>query len=251
MALTYGRPGYENHPAAYMLFYSKHARLELDRADVDPALAEIVAKEGGKMFRALLSPGGVQLMQAVQDTEILLRYFLNIFCHSNLSHLAEEFGKVVIQRLGENTWEILEANHEKIVTAFLNCCSHEILWALVTIIWAAGVKISPVKGAPLIDRILAAFPQSFAVWRAAVWFGWVILHFVSHGPDYLAVAIDNHWAEKVIDLLVQLFAQNTSDEFRANVDISPFLEFLGKVDGAPTERLSAIQTLIRRRRITL
>lgn len=237
-----------NNRCAYLLFYERDKNpYSLDEIKssmeliIDPqAMIEMAEKnESFELMQSIFSSNMADLMQSVDDIDLLIKYFINIFCHTELTQMIPSLLYKIIHLLTVNDGakviaRYLTENNADMIRILLDA-SEEFSRALISLIENIIVMLPIEDILPVVASIVNNLEQALPSWRTIPQFGRVLWSFVNVDDAHAIVAAENSWGNNIINMMNIFYMQTTGNVASENVDFSDLLSIVSVLIGLQPE----------------
>jgi hypothetical protein len=243
--------------SAYLLFYVKtgatvtirDATLRFDDSVnwdslLDESLVDQIAKSNQEFTRlqSVFQDTMIDIVRAVADPEIAVKYLINVFCHSALSNRVRIM-KDIMRNLIEDDPGVVEfvleffiAHFAKLKEIFLNCSSDEIMSCFVDFFSQVIELGSDDSIREILNEVLAILPIGLAVsWHQVSKIADCLVSLLQN-RRLLELAVGHDWSGKLIDFVSIVYETPRSVMILQNLDLSSVFEILSLLFAAQKDQ---------------
>jgi hypothetical protein len=154
-------------------------------------------------------------------------YYFNIFCRSQLTHLADKFVERFEKTDAIQLVQWMRANFEtKVLPVFMNCSVPAMVSSLVSVITTLIPKIGPEESADFLTLFVHHLPVFVGAWRQVPVVGRLLLDFLAQGPFQIALAQSQVWTATIAEYIGQVYGEERGDILLTTIDLSCLLDCL-------------------------
>jgi hypothetical protein len=231
--------------SAYLLFYTKDSAtyqtddrsersfregVEMDSKCDANVVAEIKRANCEHLrTQALFSGAAFNLFQSIEDPEIVVKYFFNVFCHSALGGYVSSF-RPTLQKLLEfpngvqHVLGYCRRRWDDLRPIFLYCSDADIM-GLFTDFFSRVLEGAPSElSFPLLKLTFELLPLGLATaWRQVTKIGEAILPSIRSQPSLRELALQDNWPDALQTFVATVYDGSRSAMVLQNIDLSPIL----------------------------
>jgi hypothetical protein len=254
-----GTNEYDSVASAYLLFYvKKDATIRVGDETVrfdamsdlsarcDPELVQAIesSTEAFVKNQVLFSADMFEFISKMNELEVILLYFVNVFCHSGHTELCSQMEKILQNFIDDEPNQ--EQNLLKILTFFnrrfdavasilVKCPVFEMLSSFCNFFIQVLELGPPEPTFVLLQQVLGLLPIALNVsWRQLSYLTKCLLPPLSARPAYLPMAINAGWYASILTIIASVFAAAKSSVVLENLDLSTLFTVLTKlIDSKP------------------
>jgi hypothetical protein len=223
-----GADQFDPAPCAYILFYQREDVMELDEdAQCDPDMAEDVERSNREFLQCqtLFRESVFEFMAKTQDDELMLMYFVNVFCHSALAQRALEMDDAMEEIIRRNHPRALELAMVQSSAILLNCRVPEIHHVFCNFIRGA-LQGSDAFG--FVETIFGLLPKALALgWHQIAPIAEVVSAVCIGRTDFVSAAVDAGWARRIVEFIGAVYARQRASVLIHGIDLSSLFRLLG------------------------
>ena len=230
---------FDSKECAYMLFYVKSdASFEIDGkqwpvekqlkmdAYIDPQTRTEIERDSEEFVRkqVAFSTSIYDMMMAVDDPILLLKYFLNVFCHSAVSKGTGQMETKLITVLSASNlvtqeFEIINSQREDIRDIFIHCSQADVVDTLILVVTSILAKVPVEDSGSFASYFLDALVELFRNWRQVPCFLKLLNSFVAISDEQRKYVIEKGWKNAFLGLL-DLIYEAKSSVMTKNIDLT-------------------------------
>jgi hypothetical protein len=241
--------GGSDGPCAYLLFYTRRNAkfsigdktygygVKLDMSEfVDQTIRSLVSADNQEMLQlqAAFSPNLFDFVIALRDPNVLLKYYLHIFCHSHKRQKVGQIQSTLLNSIAdkqEEAFSYIDSQHPAIQEIIMNCTQEGILDSLAIVLdgFINHLPVSVLEG--FFDFILSSFlavPKT--AWRQMPVFAKILHGFASSHIDYV---VKKDWLHSLLSFVQGVYAIQQSMVASKNIDLGYIFSIFALLAGSP------------------
>ncbi|OHT06323.1 hypothetical protein TRFO_25582 [Tritrichomonas foetus] len=229
---------FDADPCAYLLFYTKIGaedegvslfanKMTQKMIDyVKPNIKDEIQNDNHEYLnlQCSFSKELFDFIMSINDPFVLIDYFINVFCHSGLNEFSIKAQNILVNSIENYTGGDIYPyfiKYSHLIDEILSKCTNiDINESLTSVILACCKKVEPKVSIYYIDHFFTVLFSVMKNWRQIPPFCKIFHEFLMNGDDYVDVAYQDDWPNKLINIINVIYEGQKSSILLQNIDLS-------------------------------